>query len=84
MSIIRTKLQLKRPRSFVSDEAPKKKVQTSNLTKAEEAFKKHHEKIFDKNIDENVKKTHRAKVEKYNKLLTDLPEHNDIPRVGPG
>ena len=27
---------------------------------------------------------HRQKVENFNKKLANLPEHNDIPKVGPG
>jgi protein FAM32A len=28
--------------------------------------------------------TFREKVEKYNKLLASIPEHHDIPKIGPG
>ena len=84
MSVIRTKLRLKRPRTFNSDEAPLKKTADNSLTKAEISFQKHHEKIFEKKIENNIKITHKDRVEKFNKRLTDLAEHYDIPRVGPG
>ena len=28
--------------------------------------------------------THRQRIEKYNNDLADLPEHHDVPKVGPG
>ena len=35
-------------------------------------------------IEQKLKKTHREKIDEYNKQLAKLPEHFDIPRVGPG
>lgn len=35
-------------------------------------------------IDDRLKQTHRQRIEDYNKKLAKLPEHFDIPRVGPG
>ena len=35
-------------------------------------------------IDEALKKTHRERIDEYNKKLAKLPEHFDIPRIGPG
>lgn len=34
--------------------------------------------------DAELLKSHRQKVENFNKKLANLPEHNDIPKVGPG
>jgi len=34
--------------------------------------------------DEELMTGHRQKVENFNKKLANLPEHNDIPKVGPG
>lgn len=34
--------------------------------------------------DADLYVTHRKKIENYNKKLASLPEHNDIPKVGPG
>ena len=35
-------------------------------------------------IEKKLEKTHREKIQEYNQKLAKLPEHNDIPRVGPG
>jgi len=37
-----------------------------------------------KEIKEYVQTSHREKVEEFNRFLDELPEHFDIPRVGPG
>jgi protein FAM32A len=34
--------------------------------------------------DPDLMISHRQKIEEYNKKLANLPEHNDIPKVGPG
>lgn len=41
-------------------------------------------KRFDDKVDQELKITHREKLEKFNKNLSQLPEHFDIPKVGPG
>lgn len=39
-------------------------------------------------MDEKLKKegfkTHKERVEEYNKYLANLSEHHDMPRIGPG
>lgn len=35
-------------------------------------------------INQKLEKGHRAKIEDFNKALANLPEHYDIPKVGPG
>ena len=67
-----------------TDSPAEKKIKTEGLTSAEKAFKKHQDKNFIKKIEERTLKTHKNKVEEFNKKLTDLAEHYDIPRVGPG
>ena len=32
----------------------------------------------------NVKKSHKDRINEFNSYLEKLPEHNDIPRIGPG
>lgn len=53
-------------------------------TPAEQKF----EEIWRKRMDERVQKTaaksHRERVAEFNKKLSELSEHNDIPKVGPG
>ena len=34
--------------------------------------------------DSELMVSHRQKIENFNKKLANLPEHNDIPKVGPG
>jgi len=54
------------------------------LTPAE---KRHKEKLLKKEkerIDKIINKSHKEKVEEYNKYLSSLSEHHDIPKVGPG
>lgn len=34
--------------------------------------------------DKDLMVSHRQKIENFNKKLANLPEHNDIPKVGPG
>lgn len=34
--------------------------------------------------DPDLMVSHRQKIENFNKKLANLPEHNDIPKVGPG
>lgn len=85
MDVRKTKLKLKRPRTGESKEdMKKKKIVIEEATKAEKVFKTHWEQKFSGEIGEKIKKKHRDKVEKFNKTLTQMPEHYDIPRVGPG
>jgi protein FAM32A len=35
-------------------------------------------------IEKKIAKTHRQKIEEFNLYLSKMPEHHDIPRVGPG
>ncbi|EAL65469.1 DUF1754 family protein [Dictyostelium discoideum AX4] len=57
---------------------------SKTLTDAE---KKHKEKLSrkeQKRIDKLVNKSHKEKIEEYNKYLSSLSEHHDVPKVGPG
>ena len=86
MEIRKTKLKLKkRKREIETTKEPHKKVVVVNtLTKAEQEFKKRWDKNFEAEINGKIIKTHRERVEKFNKILTDLPEQFDIPKIGPG
>lgn len=35
-------------------------------------------------MDQMAGKSHRERVQEYNEKLSQLTEHNDIPKVGPG
>jgi len=52
-----------------------------NKTKAELRFLKMQEKIKEKKIIEKASKTHKMRVEDFNKHLDNLTEHFDIPKV---
>ncbi|KAN0041158.1 hypothetical protein ACTFIV_003694 [Dictyostelium citrinum] len=64
--------------------------ETSNIKVSKtltDAEKKHKEKLNrkeQKRIDKLVNKSHKEKIEEYNKYLSSLSEHHDIPKVGPG
>lgn len=86
MEIRKSKLKLKkRNREIETAKDPHKKIVVVNtLTKAEQEFKKRWDKNFEEGINGKIIKTHREKVEKFNKTLTELPEQFDIPKIGPG
>ena len=50
-------------------------------TKAEQAFKSKQDKIAEKRILKKAQKTHKQRVEEFNKHLDSLSEHYDIPKV---
>eukprot|EP01133_Synstelium_polycarpum_P008938 gene8938-10481_t len=41
-------------------------------------------RLEQKRIDQMIKHSHKEKVEEYNKKLSRLSEHHDVPKVGPG
>ena len=53
-------------------------------TPAELRYEKAMKARLPRRINETLKKTHREKIDEYNKKLAKLPEHFDIPRIGPG
>lgn len=66
------------PLAGVSNES---KVIVTTLTKAEQAFKSKQEKIAESRILKKAQKTHKQRVEEFNKHLDSLSEHYDIPKV---
>ncbi|XP_059476628.1 protein FAM32A-like [Neocloeon triangulifer] len=56
-------------------------VPTRRYTKAELAFKKQQEKIQNERINNKAMKTHKQRVEEFNRHLDNLTEHFDIPKV---
>lgn len=57
------------------------KVIVSSSTKAEQAFKARQEKKAQERILKKASKTHKQRVEEFNKHLDSLSEHYDIPKV---
>ncbi|KAK9474333.1 DUF1754-domain-containing protein [Dipodascopsis tothii] len=41
-------------------------------------------KRMEKNLEHRAAKSHRERIEEYNKHLSSLSEHHDMPRIGPG
>ncbi|KAH8581793.1 uncharacterized protein ELE39_001923 [Cryptosporidium sp. chipmunk genotype I] len=57
---------------------------TTVYTKAELSHKEAQRKRIHKQIESRASLTHRQRVSKFNEKLSMLPEHFDIPKVGPG
>jgi protein FAM32A len=84
----------------ISSQSKEEKIEKTQKTKEEDDLEKYGfldtrtqaEKLFDerrlKRLPEMVKRnanvTFKQKLEVYNKSLSKLPEHYDIPKVGPG
>ncbi|XP_076320128.1 protein FAM32A [Tachypleus tridentatus] len=56
-------------------------VKQVKLTKAEKAFRKMQEKPQMERILEKASKSHKQRVEEFNRHLDSLTEHYDIPKV---
>lgn len=65
----------------ISIEVEPEKVIEPTLTKAELSFKARQEKVADGRIMKKAAKTHKQRVEEFNKHLDSLSEHYDIPKV---
>lgn len=57
------------------------KIIVTTTTKAEQAFHAKQEKIAEARILKKASKTHKQRVEEFNKHLDSLSEHYDIPKV---
>lgn len=57
------------------------RIIVTTATKAEQAFKSKQEKIAETRILKKASKTHKQRVEEFNKHLDSLSEHYDIPKV---
>ncbi|KAK9173888.1 putative alpha-helical protein [Cryptosporidium meleagridis] len=57
---------------------------TTGYTKAELSHKEAQRKRVHKQIEFRASLTHRQRISKFNEKLSMLPEHFDIPKVGPG
>lgn len=76
----------KSPKSRVKEDSPaevslESKIIASTATKAELAFKAKKDKISEGRILKKAAKTHKQRVEEFNKHLDSLSEHYDIPKV---
>ncbi|KAJ6258951.1 hypothetical protein Dda_5846 [Drechslerella dactyloides] len=53
-------------------------------TEAERKFEEARKKKLDQVLLKEASKSHKEKVEEFNKYLSNLSEHHDMPRIGPG
>ncbi|EPS43302.1 hypothetical protein H072_2715 [Dactylellina haptotyla CBS 200.50] len=53
-------------------------------TEAERKFEEARKKKLDQLLLRDASKSHRERVEEFNKYLANLSEHHDMPRIGPG
>ena len=61
-----------------------KTYKTPTYTEFEKKHLKYSEKYKNSKLKEKPKLKYEDKFEQYSKYLTSLPEHNDIPKIGPG
>ncbi|PVU96308.1 hypothetical protein BB561_001275 [Smittium simulii] len=57
---------------------------SSTLTESEKRFKKTQEKRREERINQFIQTSHKEKVQEFNEKLGRLPEHHEMPKVGPG
>ncbi|KAK6531549.1 hypothetical protein TWF281_008343 [Arthrobotrys megalospora] len=53
-------------------------------TEAERKFEEARKKKLDQLLLKDAAKSHKERVEEFNKYLSNLSEHHDMPRIGPG
>ena len=61
-----------------------KEVEAIMMTPAERRFKEIQMQRMRKQIEKKLQLGHREQIEQFNERLANLPEHFDIPKVGPG
>jgi hypothetical protein len=86
MSFVGGPLRLKRSRTEKQDKPTAKKLKESiepSKTPAEIAFQNVKKRNAKDRITEKLKLSHKDRIERYNKQLSELAEHFDIPKVGP-
>ena len=62
----------------------KKEDDNEYYTPAEKLFYEKRDIILQKKLEKLAQTSYKEKYQKYNKYLTRLPQHNDIPKIGPG
>ncbi|KAK9464790.1 hypothetical protein V1512DRAFT_267455 [Lipomyces arxii] len=74
----------KKLRNQSEDENKKNEHQLQNMTEAERRFEEIQKKRMEKVLEKKALKSHKEEVDEYNKYLSTLSEHNDMPKIGPG
>ncbi|KAF3164809.1 hypothetical protein TWF106_008883 [Orbilia oligospora] len=67
--------------STIQQEMPQ---QRKHKTEAERKFEEARKKKLDQLLLKDAAKSHKERVEEFNKYLSNLSEHHDMPRIGPG
>ncbi|KAI5840440.1 hypothetical protein DFP73DRAFT_180833 [Morchella snyderi] len=65
-------------------DGPEKGDYYAGKTEAERRFEERKRKRMDERLKREGIKSHKQRVEEYNKYLSNLSEHHDMPRIGPG
>lgn len=75
----------------ISNNSSTTKESSESKTKVQIAFDQHKQfrsinnpKFSNPIQKPSKKKSHKERVDEFNSYLEKLPEHNDIPRIGPG
>ncbi|KAF2725811.1 DUF1754-domain-containing protein [Polychaeton citri CBS 116435] len=58
--------------------------QDDGKTEAERRYEERRRKRLDERLKKDGLKSHKQRVEELNKYLSNLSEHHDMPRIGPG
>ena len=61
-----------------------RKNEEDYYTPAEKLFYEKRKIILQKKFEKLAQTSYKEKYKNYNKALTKLPQHNDIPKIGPG
>lgn len=77
----KVKNKIKQGENSIAGATTDAKVIVTTTTKAEEAFKSKQDRIAEERILKKASKTHKQRVEEFNKHLDSLSEHYDIPKV---
>lgn len=75
------KTKAKQLQDHLAGVSTESKVIITTNTNAEKAFKTSQSKIAEERILKKASKTHKQRVEEFNKHLDSLSEHYDIPKV---
>lgn len=66
------------------DEEPTSPPARAGKTEAELRHEERRRKRLDERLKREGTKTHKERVEELNRYLSNLSEHHDMPRIGPG
>lgn len=79
-----TKLLSPAESSELNQYEDKNEDRNSTKTPSERAFEEMRKKRLIDRLSKDGLKTHKQRVEELNKYLSNLSEHHDMPRIGPG